>query len=109
MMLSRWPMPKWLKYAAVGAISYPAAVLMLLILAFTATPFGFRPVFESMIKVVVYPASSISLRIAYEAIANPMDYGIVVILLILVFTVLSGALLGLVAFFVRRMYHFIKS
>lgn len=87
---------KWMQYGIVGAISYPACILGLVVLAALATPFGLRGIFEQLIGVVVFPVFHISLRIVYASISNPMQYTGPVLGLVVLFSGLVGFLAGVV-------------
>lgn len=101
--------PKWFQYTIFGALSYLGLTIIIYFLAFITTPIGFRSFFEQIIKIIIFPASYLSLKIVYSLIKNPMDYGIPLVFLTLFFILIIGALIGYLIYFIKTSYKNLRS
>ncbi len=100
--------PGWARHAIVGALTYPAILLIIYFLAFITTPIGLRPLFESVISWVLYPAYYPSLQIVYNTVSNPNSYFLYLIGLVFFFSLLIGSIVGSMVFSFRSVYGRIK-
>ena len=101
--------PKWFQYTIFGALSYLGLTIIIYLLAFITTPIGLRNFFEEIIKIIILPASYLSLKIVYSLIKNPINYGIPLVVLTLFFILIIGALIGYLIYFIKINYKNLKS
>lgn len=97
-------MPEWFQYTIFGALSYLGLTVVIYLFAFITTPIGLRNFFEQIIKIIIFPASYLSLKVVYTLIKNPMDYTIPMIILTLLFILIIGGLIGYLIYFIKTSY-----
>ncbi len=101
--------PEWFQHSIIGGLSYLGIVLITNILAFITTPIGLRSFFEQIIKIIIFPAAYLSLKIVYILVKNPMNYWLPMIILTSFFILIIGALVGYLIYFIKNSYKNLKS
>jgi hypothetical protein len=103
--------PGWFQYSLLGATSYPALILFLMILAFITSPTRLRFIFETIIAIINSPAYFLTMYFIYKifVIESYSSFVFYFIGMMIFFTIITGSLIGLVTFFARKIYQKLKS